>query len=148
MEGFLILIALILFIVILSKNNSHHKEINNSLDAIHQKLNQLKKELSSLQNLEIKPNEEVKLTPNVDKPIEQKPIITPQKPMAADAVSKPIAVPKPIPITKPIKPKALVAPKKSWFETFKENNPDLEKFIGENLINKIGILILVLGIRC
>lgn len=37
-------------------------------------------------------------------------------------------------------------PKKSWLETFKEKNPDIEKFIGENLINKIGILILVLGI--
>jgi len=34
----------------------------------------------------------------------------------------------------------------SWFERFKHNNPDLEKFIGENLINKIGIVILVLGI--
>ena len=34
----------------------------------------------------------------------------------------------------------------SWFQRFKEKNPDLEKFIGENLINKIGILILVLGI--
>lgn len=37
-------------------------------------------------------------------------------------------------------------PKKSWIEKFKEENPDIEKFIGENLINKIGILILVLGI--
>lgn len=37
-------------------------------------------------------------------------------------------------------------PQKTWFEKFKENNPDLEKFIGENLINKIGILILVLGV--
>lgn len=37
-------------------------------------------------------------------------------------------------------------PKISWFKSFKEKNPDLEKFIGENLINKIGILILVLGI--
>lgn len=37
-------------------------------------------------------------------------------------------------------------PALSWFERFKQNNPDLEKFIGENLINKIGILILVLGI--
>ena len=36
--------------------------------------------------------------------------------------------------------------KKSWSEKFKEENPDIEKFIGENLINKIGILILVLGI--
>jgi uncharacterized membrane protein len=38
------------------------------------------------------------------------------------------------------------APKRSFWENFRENNPDLEKFIGENLINKIGILILVLGI--
>jgi len=32
------------------------------------------------------------------------------------------------------------------WDRFKQKNPDLEKFIGENLINKIGILILVLGI--
>ncbi len=31
-------------------------------------------------------------------------------------------------------------------KTFFEKNPDLEKFIGENLINKIGIAILVIGI--
>ena len=37
-------------------------------------------------------------------------------------------------------------PEASFWEKFKENNPDLEKFIGENLINKLGILILVLGI--
>lgn len=29
---------------------------------------------------------------------------------------------------------------------FRKNNPDIEKFVGENLISKIGILILVLGI--
>ena len=55
-------------------------------------------------------------------------------------VREEISVPK-VPI-EPVK----IVPKKSWFETFKENNPDIEKFIGENLINKIGILILVLGI--
>ncbi|RYY16697.1 MAG: DUF2339 domain-containing protein, partial [Chitinophagaceae bacterium] len=33
-----------------------------------------------------------------------------------------------------------------WFTRWLKNNPDLEKFIGENLINKIGIAILVLGI--
>ncbi|MBC7845902.1 MAG: DUF2339 domain-containing protein [Flavobacterium sp.] len=37
-------------------------------------------------------------------------------------------------------------PSKTFWENFSDNNPDLEKFIGENLINKIGILILVLGI--
>lgn len=147
MEGFLILIVLVLVIVILTKTNTHRKEINNSIDGIHQKLNQLKNELSSYQNHEIKHEEPAIKTPKVEpeiiKPVEPKPIVTPPKPMAADAVLKPIPVPTPIPITKPVKP---IIPKKSWFETFKENNPDLEKFIGENLINKIGILILVLGI--
>lgn len=46
-------------------------------------------------------------------------------------------------ILKPVTP---IIPKKSFWENFKEQNPDLEKFIGENLINKIGVLILVLGI--
>ena len=38
------------------------------------------------------------------------------------------------------------APKESWFQQWMRNNPDLEKFIGENLANKIGIAVLVLGI--
>jgi len=37
-------------------------------------------------------------------------------------------------------------PKKPERKTFMERNPDLEKFIGENLVNKIGIAILVLAI--
>jgi uncharacterized membrane protein len=37
-------------------------------------------------------------------------------------------------------------PAESWSEKWTRDNPDLEKFIGENLINKIGIAILVLGI--
>lgn len=43
-------------------------------------------------------------------------------------------------------PPVFVAPKPSWFRRFLDENPDLEKFIGENLINKIGIAILVAGI--
>jgi uncharacterized membrane protein len=147
METFLVLIVLILVIIIYSKNNSYHKELNNSIDGIHQKLNQLRKELSSLQNLDVKPSQDVKPTqkvePDIIKPVEVKPPI-PQPTVIADTISKPIPI-KPA-ISEPVKPKEPVIPKKSWFETFKENNPDLEKFIGENLINKIGILILVLGI--
>lgn len=57
-----------------------------------------------------------------------------------------VSAPKPVQ-TKP-EPKAYIPeePSKTFWENFRENNPDLEKFIGENLINKIGILILVLGI--
>ncbi|WP_394773299.1 DUF2339 domain-containing protein [Flavobacterium sp.] len=66
---------------------------------------------------------------NIGKPVEIKPI-----------ESNPV---EPKPVQKPIIP---AEPEKSFWENFKEQNPDLEKFIGENLINKIGVLILVLGI--
>lgn len=43
-------------------------------------------------------------------------------------------------------PKSYETEPLSWFESFSRRNPDLERFIGENLISKIGIAILVLGI--
>lgn len=42
--------------------------------------------------------------------------------------------------------KAPATPTESWMEKWFKNNPDLEKFIGENLFNKIGIAVLVFGI--
>jgi uncharacterized membrane protein len=36
--------------------------------------------------------------------------------------------------------------KQNWFSKWLLDNPDIEKFIGENLINKIGIAVLVFGI--
>lgn len=39
-----------------------------------------------------------------------------------------------------------LAPGETWIERWLRNNPDIEKFIGENLINKVGIAVLVLGI--
>jgi len=41
---------------------------------------------------------------------------------------------------------AAIVPTESWREKWLRNNPDLEKFVGENLVNKIGIAVLVLGI--
>jgi uncharacterized membrane protein len=60
-----------------------------------------------------------------------------------DPISEPSPVPKSIqrPSFKPPVYKTL-EPRQSFFE----RHPDLEKFIGENLINKIGIAILVLAI--
>jgi uncharacterized membrane protein len=37
-------------------------------------------------------------------------------------------------------------PAESWWQRWVRNNPDMEKFVGENLANKIGIAVLVLGI--
>ncbi|MEZ0130992.1 DUF2339 domain-containing protein, partial [Flavobacterium sp. LBUM151] len=64
-------------------------------------------------------------------------------PKSIEPKSVDIQFTEPKPAPKPLVP---VEPEKSFWENFKEKNPDLEKFIGENLINKIGVLILVLGI--
>jgi uncharacterized membrane protein len=58
---------------------------------------------------------------------------------------KVVASKKTVMTAKPIE-KVVYEPTLSIWGKFKQRNPDLEKFIGENLINKIGILILVLGI--
>ncbi|MEN8927539.1 MAG: DUF2339 domain-containing protein [Flavobacteriales bacterium] len=67
----------------------------------------------------------------VQKPVQQQPDFIVEEKTTAKKIEKPIEE---------------EVPSQTIFEKFKERNPDLEKFIGENLINKIGILILVLGI--
>ncbi len=65
---------------------------------------------------------------------------------------EPEMIPEPLPVaafTEPVAPKKpapVYEPQESGIDKWLRNNPDLEKFIGENLINKIGIAILVLGI--
>jgi uncharacterized membrane protein len=46
-------------------------------------------------------------------------------------------------IKQPIKP---VEPSEGWYTKFRRNNPDIEKFIGENILSKVAITILVIGI--
>ncbi|MCW3077913.1 MAG: hypothetical protein JWO32_2522 [Bacteroidetes bacterium] len=47
---------------------------------------------------------------------------------------------------KHLNPPPILIPQPSFWARFKDRNPDLEKFIGENLLSKIAITILVLGI--
>ncbi len=70
----------------------------------------------------------------------------PQEQPVPEPALRPAAMQQPRPATPSPRPNVVLPKEKSWWEKFKEQNPDLEKFIGENLINKIGILILVLGI--
>lgn len=118
---------------------------DNRFNRLDEKLRELHKTIDLL-----KPGEKVE-----PKPIEKiAPAVTVER-------VTPVAVP--IKVTKPAvleeekivysmntnipKPEPMpYVPQQSWWESFKEKNPDLEKFIGENLINKIGVLILVLGI--
>jgi uncharacterized membrane protein len=96
------------------------------------------KEISTVQE-SVKPPVEVKL-PEPARPLEIKPepVIERQKEVIADSMT---AIRRPVktreqPVTEPEEPSL------SFFERY----PDLEKFIGENLVNKIGIAILVLAI--
>ena len=146
MLEFFLFVILILVVLIYSSMNSKFKNLQDSFYRMNESISELKRELESktIQKKEktleqvVKPIEETK-------PIEPVVVETPK--VKQIIVEKPLEVVESIsaPKYKP-EPKPVYIPKKSWFETFRENNPDLEKFVGENLINKIGILILVLGI--
>lgn len=160
-EALLLLILIVLF-VNFSSAKSRSKLTQDSINSLHEKLSILRKELDSKTSEKDQPIEKVVKPIVQEKPVqpivEEKTIIVPEeivskviKSVAEKPVSdQPIEIvakieAKPV-AEKPITPRPVYVPKKSWFEAFKENNPDLEKFIGENLINKVGILILVLGI--
>ncbi|MBL7980425.1 MAG: DUF2339 domain-containing protein [Flavobacteriales bacterium] len=77
--------------------------------------------------------------PEVERPviITPPPVATPEPEVVEEAAPWPQAVPEPAPPPPPPPPRR---------PGFLERNPDLEKFIGENLMNKIGIAVLVLGL--
>lgn len=64
----------------------------------------------------------------------------------AAAAARPKAIPEIIVIPPAPPPQQPPVPPPPRKPSFLDRNPDLEKFIGENLINKIGIAILVLGL--
>jgi hypothetical protein len=156
MDTILLLAILVIVIILLTNINSKFQQLQDTVYRLHEKINELKNELSS---------KSVQDVPKVTTEIRKEVVPVPKPIVEEKIIEKPIEViektPEIIPDAEPVKveikeeirhhirivePEQPRAPEKSWFETFKENNPDLEKFIGENLINKIGILILVLGI--
>ncbi len=153
---FILLVAILL--IMLNHNDGTVKKFDfadKKIVKLEQKLNQLLQEITTL-----KKTEEVSS--------EKRAIVEPEKPKAAELfvpkkeelpvapIEKPLvfkqvafpAVPEkvepPKVVYEPVKP--VYKEKKAPTPSFLERNPDLEKFIGENLINKIGIAILVLGI--
>lgn len=86
-------------------------------------------------------------------PAPPEPVTAPEPLATVTPAQEDIVQEEPEPII-PIEPAAAIetAPKHQFTPppiqqrpSFRERNPDLEKFIGENLFNKIGIVILVLG---
>lgn len=149
-------IILILLVILLVNLNRQNKQINDSFSSLHSKLNRIEENLKTLKEKSVpsfsllneesqpeviineKPEVETFETSNVINPITEKDEEIEQEEIEAifDTIN---------PNQQEISQEKYI-PKKAWWENFKEKNPDLEKFIGENLINKIGILILVLGI--
>ena len=161
MEIFLLLLILVFVIIIHNKSTANHQATQNSIDQLQEKLNALKTEINTRPVSKTEPEipiikEEIKQedtisfreTPEIIEeekiPEEEiQPEIIENIPPIVEELEQPE---KKVAFSAEHRVKEILPPKKSWLESFKENNPDIEKFIGENLINKIGILILVLGI--
>lgn len=150
MEVFL-LILLFAFLIYIKKT------IDSRFDSIEDDFRELNRKLDALKSRE-KPSEKPIVAPEAVKPAV---VIEKTQPVAFVPIEKEIVAEKtekvvfsmdnvsiPKPLQQKPEPKIHVPEEanKTFWEKFSENNPDLEKFIGENLINKIGILILVLGI--
>ncbi len=150
----LLFIAIIFLIINIVKSKSRDDKTQELLYALNFKISELQKELLLRTGLKDPAAEEVEKPFAQERPVATTEAIQPE--LIEEVYEEPILEepieliqefeselePEPSPY---IAPQPII-PQKSWFETFKENNPDLEKFIGENLINKLGILILVLGI--
>ena len=151
---------IILLIAIYSKTNQQQEFIY----GLEQRIKELTEHVKNLtvQKSDVhdvkKKEEPTPQTPPVIKPSIQQQDHTQQAPEPVN-LQKPVPShqPPPPPIAKPVAafeqpnvklqpeiPK--VEPKPDWWQSWLQNNPDLEKFIGENLANKIGIAVLVLGI--
>lgn len=151
----MILIPVILMIILLNKTNRNAEENRNSFNRMQSEIRELKEKINQISQIPVATN-------NVEKTIEEKippEEIVPQQKIETFVNEFPEVVQKVAFDSKStlfseervaqkqyIPERKIIVPQKSWLEKFKENNPDIEKFIGENLINKIGILILVLGI--
>jgi uncharacterized membrane protein len=167
--SFLIFITLVIIVVLIANLRT---KLQNQITVLQFKIDDLKTELGKARLKEgaapvpVTAREEVKPQPAIPI-VPPPPIPTPVPPPVAPPVQAPAPPAKPESVTHPVRQEAATttvrplsdAPKpatpppayvpptpKPSRPGFFERNPDLEKFIGENLANKIGIGILVLGI--
>jgi uncharacterized membrane protein len=146
-------LTVILIIVVLILIVNYNNIVNRKFEALELRIMELQKLLKQGD----KPIETAApIKPKVEEPvviISPQPILQPEQPKQPDAVPEPVIeqqreiISDPFgPIKRPVKTFEPLQKVKEPKPTFFERNPDLEKFIGENLVNKIGIAILVLAI--
>ncbi|MFN6945317.1 MAG: DUF2339 domain-containing protein [Cytophagaceae bacterium] len=143
----IILIVLAILVVPIIILITIKSSINGRLDDVSRKLEELRKEVRQMNVAREVPVAKAAPEPprEVNVQVEKAPLAEVVKPVQ----DSPVPAPKPaIPVSShvpPQRPPVKPAPKEKR-KSFLERNPDMEKFIGENLMNKIGIVILVAGI--
>ncbi|HVX52427.1 MAG TPA: DUF2339 domain-containing protein [Chitinophagaceae bacterium] len=162
MEILLLAVIFVLILIILGRTSGTESAIKNvekDIFDLRQEINQLLKELAAKKKEQtppptatptvptskagpvyVEPGQETGTVIKEQKADNLQPILVASPPVPVGAAFKPAepALPKPVPVA--------YEQQESWFDKWLRNNPDMEKFIGENLANKIGIAILVLGI--
>ncbi|QMW00105.1 DUF2339 domain-containing protein [Spirosoma foliorum] len=160
MELFLLVLLLILVVV----GNKQFSAVKDAVNLQNTVISQLRAELLAFQK-ELRSRPASVAEQPIEPIVEQAPVavVVPLTPPIIEPTTEP--EPQPILATEPVaiheispqsepvpvqtaasEPAVQPTPKPSFFQRFLAENPDLEKFIGENLINKIGIAILVAGI--
>ncbi len=140
LAAIVVLAAPIITLIIVTQIRREQQSIRQQLDALQHALQRRDEERPVL----------VPKPKPFEQPIEEKiepPKFVPPPPPPPPPTPKPepilpkveMPAPKPVSVTPPVV-------KKPARPSFFERNPDLEKFIGENLANKIGIGVLVIGI--
>ncbi|MEN2400467.1 DUF2339 domain-containing protein [Flavobacterium sp. MC2016-06] len=156
MEIFLLAVLFCFLVYILNTIKNRFYVLENEIQKLSKKLDNLNAVEKPVERTVtpppvIIPKEEIKFerpqeTIKPPTPIIKEEIPEPKAEKVVFAMDSDKAIPQPAAPKVGSKPYVVPVPEKSFWENFKEQNPDLEKFIGENLINKIGVLILVLGI--
>ncbi|MFO0321996.1 MAG: DUF2339 domain-containing protein [Bacteroidota bacterium] len=144
-----ILLSLLIIILVIIFNSSQNKK----LELLETKLEKLEDYLKFLKNnseknaIGQKTEDPIKVSPLIQKAAP--PVVVPEKKQIEPDIPKvktEVTSPE-IPKQKVVPPPQIkYVPQETWYDKFRKNNPDLEKFVGENLVSKIGIAILVIGI--
>jgi uncharacterized membrane protein len=157
MTGIIILVILIPVVIIILLAGIHSKTSAQQelLESLNEKFNKLNDRLNELSKGEIEKKQAAETkTAVVKEEIIRPATETPKAPEPVPAILQKEKEAEPVPVSIPeikkqdVKQEELAAIEENFipYAESKERKTDFEKFIGENLINKIGIAILILGI--
>lgn len=150
MFEFLIVVLLIVIVAMLMSSKS---DVKSRLTILQVRMDQLTAELKRLSDIGTTSSTPVEEHKSVEQTLVKPPLVHVPKPEITEESRIEIPVKqetiKPTVVEQQVnRPPIVISPKpvEPRKPGFFERNPDLEKFIGENLANKIGIAVLVLGI--